>query len=70
MPLTEHVYYVAIAFKMYKHVEQQICTNFVLSLNIPPQKPSNMIQKTFRDDAMRAVQIKAWHRHFKDGQKS
>ena len=29
-----------------------------------------MIQKAFRDDAMSAVQIKVWHKHFKDGQES
>ena len=29
-----------------------------------------MTQKAFRDDAMSAAQIKVWHRHFKDGQKS
>ena len=27
-----------------------------------------MIQKAFRDDAMSAVQIKVWHKFFKDGQ--
>ena len=35
MPSSEHVYCVAIAFKMTEQVEQQICINFVLSLNIP-----------------------------------
>ena len=29
-----------------------------------------MIQKGFRDDTMSAVQIKVWHKHFKDGQES
>ena len=29
-----------------------------------------MIQKAFRDDAMRAVQIKVWHKCFNDGQES
>ena len=29
-----------------------------------------MIQKAFRDVAMSAVQIKVWHKHFKDGQES
>ena len=37
--MSEHVYRVAIAFKMIEPVEQQICIKFVLSLNIPPQKP-------------------------------
>ena len=29
-----------------------------------------MIQKPFGDDAMRAAQIKVWHKCFKDGQES
>ena len=29
-----------------------------------------MIQKTFREDAMSTVQIKVWHKFFKDGQES
>ena len=29
-----------------------------------------MIQKAFRDAAMRAAQIKVWHKHFKDGRES
>ena len=29
-----------------------------------------MIQKAFRDDAMSAVQIKVWHKCFKDGRES
>ena len=29
-----------------------------------------MIQKAFEDDAMNAVQIKVWHKHFKDGRDS
>ena len=29
-----------------------------------------MIQKAFGDDLMSAVQIKVWHKHFKDGQDS
>ena len=29
-----------------------------------------MIQKAFRDDAMRTVQIKIWHKCFKGGQES
>ena len=38
MPLTEHVYCVAIAFKIIEGVEQWISSNFVLSLSIPLQK--------------------------------
>ena len=29
-----------------------------------------MIQKAFGDNAMRAAQIKVWHKSFKDGQES
>ena len=29
-----------------------------------------MIQKAIEDDAMRAAQIKVWHKHFKDVQES
>ena len=29
-----------------------------------------IIQKAFRDDAMRAAPIKVWHKHFKDGRES
>ena len=29
-----------------------------------------MIQKAFRDDAIRVAQIKVWHKHFKDGRES
>ena len=39
MPLSEHVYGVAVAFKMTEHAEQWICIKFALSLSIPLQKP-------------------------------
>ena len=29
-----------------------------------------MTQKAFGDDAMRAAEIKVWHKHFKDGRES
>ena len=38
MLLSEHVYCVAVAFKMTKWVEQWLCIKFSLSLNIPPWK--------------------------------
>ena len=41
----------------------------MLILNIPLLKLW-MIQKSFSDDAMNAVQIKVWHECFKDGQES
>ena len=38
MPLSDPVYCVAIAFKMTEQVEEKFTSNFVLNLNIPPQK--------------------------------
>ena len=38
MLLSEHVYCVAITFKMTEWVEQRICITFYIGLNIPPQK--------------------------------
>ena len=38
MPLSEHLCWVALAFKMTEWVQQWICINFALSLNIPLQK--------------------------------
>ena len=35
MPLSEHVYCVAIAFKMTEPVEQQICIKFCVKLEHP-----------------------------------
>ena len=41
MPLSEHVYRVAITFKMTEYIEQRIASTFVLSLIIPPRKYSD-----------------------------
>ena len=38
MPLSEHVYCVAVTFKMTEQVEQQICIEFCANLEHPPQK--------------------------------
>ena len=64
------MYCVAVAFKMTKQVEQQICIKFCMKLERSSVKTIQMIQKAFRDDAMTAEQIKLWHKCFKDGQES
>ena len=70
MPLSEHVYCVAVTFKMTERVEQQICIEFCIKLECSSMETIQMIQMAFRDDAMSIVQIKVWHRCFKDGQES
>ena len=69
MPLSEHLYCVAISFKMTEQVEQQIC-KFCVKLEHSSTETVQMIQKAFRDDAIRVAQIKVWHKHFKDIQES
>ena len=61
------VYCVAIAFKMTERVEQLICIKFYDKLEHSSVETN---QKAFRDDAMNDVQIKMWHRCFKDGRES
>ena len=58
MPLREHVYCVSIALKKTEQVERQICIKFCIKLEHSSVETIQMIQKAFRDDAMRAVQIK------------
>ena len=65
MRLSEHVYCVAIAFKMTEQIEQQICL-FCIKLEHSSMETIQMIQKVFWDDAMSAAQIKVWHKCFKD----
>ena len=60
----------AVAFKMTERVEQQICIRFCVKLEYSSMETTWMIQKAFRHDAMSAVQIKVWHKHFKDGGES
>ena len=43
--VSEHLYCAAIAFKMTEQIEQQISSNFALSLNIPSMETLQMIQK-------------------------
>ena len=57
MPLNEHVYCVAIAFKMTEWVEQWICIKFCIKLEHSSAETILMIQKAFGDDAMDAVQM-------------
>ena len=45
MPLREHVYCVAVAFKMPEQLEQQICIEFCVKLEHSSAKTSQMIQK-------------------------
>ena len=45
MPLTEHVYYVAITLKMSKQVEQWICNKFCVKLEHSSTETIRMIQK-------------------------
>ena len=66
--LGEHVYCVAVAFKMTEKLEQLFCIKFCIWLEHFSMETIQMIQTAFGDDAMSAVQIKVWHKHFKDGQ--
>ena len=45
MPLGEHVYYVAIAFKMTEQVEQRICIKFCITLEHSSAETVWVIQK-------------------------
>ena len=65
-----HVYSVAVALKMTEQVEQQICIKFCIKLEHSSSETIWMIQKSFRDDTMSAVQIKVWHTRFKSGRQS
>ena len=56
--MREHVYSVAVTFKMTEQVEQQICIKFCVKLEHSSTKTIEMTQKAFGDDAMSAVQIK------------
>ena len=70
MALSEHVYRVALTFRMTESVEQQICIKFCIKLEHSSTETIWMIQKAFWDDAMSAAQIKMWHKCFKDGRES
>ena len=70
MLLSEHVYCVAVTFKVTEWVEQQVRITFYVKLERSSVETIRMIQKAFGDDAMSAVQIKVWHKCFKDGRES
>ena len=57
MLLNEHVYSVAITFKMTEQVEQQMCTKFCIKLGCSSMETIRMIQKVFGDDEMSAAQM-------------
>ena len=67
MPLSEHVYCVAIAFKMTERVEQQICIRYCIKLEQSSVETIWMFQKAFEGNAMSAAQIELWHKCFEDG---
>ena len=69
MTLTDHVYCVAIVYKMTEHVEQ-ICIIFCIKLEHSSMETIWMIRKAFWDDAMSEAQVKVWHKCFKDGRES
>ena len=70
MTLNEHVYCVAVTFKMTEQVEQRICIEFCVKLEYSSAETIQMIQKAFGDNAMNVAQIKVWHKCFKDDQES
>ena len=45
MPLSEHVYCVAVTFKMTEQVEQQICIKLCIKLEHSSTETIQMIQK-------------------------
>ena len=70
MPLSEHVYCVAVTNKMTERVEQRNCMKFFVKVEHSSAETIQMIQKAFRDNAKREAEIKGWHKHFKEGQES
>ena len=50
--MSEHVYCVAVAFKMTEQVEQQICIKFCIKLEHSSWETIQMIQKIQKDTAM------------------
>ena len=68
--MSEHVYCVAVTFKLTEGVEQGNCIQFCVKLEHSSVETIQMIQKTFWDDAMSAAQVKVWHKCFKGGEES
>ena len=52
---------------MTEQVEQQICIKFCVKLEHSSVETIQITQKAFGNDAVSAVQIKVWHKRFKDG---
>ena len=52
MALSEHVYRVALTFRMTESVEQQICIKFCIKLEHSSTETIWMIQKVFENDEM------------------
>ena len=69
MPLSEHVYCAAIAFKTTQHVEQRICIKFCVKLEHSFVETIWVIQKALRDYAIMQHKY-VWHKCFKDGRES
>ena len=57
MSLSEHVYCVAVTFKMTERVEQRICIRFCVKLEHSSAEAIQMIQKVLGDGAITAAQI-------------
>ena len=70
MLLNEHVYCVAVSFKMTERVEQWICIKFCVKLEYFSTETIQTIPKSFGDDAMGAAQTKVWYKCFNDGRES
>ena len=61
--MSEHVYFVAITFKMTEQVEQKLCIKFYVRFEHSSVETIQIIQKTFGDDAVSAVQmLQRWPR--------
>ena len=65
--MSEHMYCVAVTFKMTEQVEQRIYIKFCIKLEHSSAETILMVQKAFGDNAISAAQIKVWHKCFKDG---
>ena len=60
------MYCVTVTFIMTERVEQGICIKFCMKLECSSTETIRMSQKAFGDDATGEVQIKVWHKRFKD----
>ena len=63
MPLSEHVYCVAIAFKMNKRMEQRICITFCIKLEHSSVETIQMIQKATDMDNWWLAALSWQHAH-------